>query len=705
MWFEQLERRLLLSAVLDADSAVFQFHDADADQVTVRLRGSGAATITLDGDAADGADIDSIVLDGADAAMRLDVRVRRNAGDGATTIGRITGDTARSLRLRNVVIDGEGINLAGSLERLQAQALINGADVIIGAAAARGLRTDLVMVEGVEADPVRIATPGPVDRMRVTAGVRHLALDFGDDVDRIDLRGDVQAVRARIAGALNRFNVRRGRGAGEGHATDVRVSVGARNKRVRIDGHLHGGSALAAAGGFERVYVRGDVEDALILGGAQLDDQWGLSNAVFGVADVDRVDVRGRVVDAVIAAGGDPGADGRFALGDTLPGGRIGSVRVRGAVAGYDSLHDNPGIYAAQIDRVRTGELIGVAVIGNQTAPTNQVIAAVETDPTPSGSDSADDPAIWIHPDDASLSVILGTDRIGGGIGVYDLAGNELQFIHTGRLNNVDLRYHFLLGGEQVDLVVASTYKKRALAVFRIDPDTRQLVDVAADGLKVGIGGYGLAMYHDRAANRFYAFVSSRGGRVEQWELLDDGNGRVTGTLVRRFNVGGEAEGLVVDDFTGRLYVAQEQRGIWRYGADPGAGDQRLLVDSVRDGNLTADVEGLAIYFRNDGTGYLIASRQGDDDFAVYRREDDNTFLGTFRIVEGPEADGVTHTDGVEVTNVNLGPAFPMGMLVVQDDRNPGANKNYKVVPWDQVAKTFDPDLAADTSFDPRAAV
>ena len=46
----------------------------------------------------------------------------------------------------------------------------------------------------------------------------------------------------------------------------------------------------------------------------------------------------------------------------------------------------------------------------------------------------------------------------------------------------------------------------------------------------------------------------------------------------------------------------------------------------------------------------------------------------------------VRYTDGLDVTNVNLGPAFPQGVLVVHDGANVGCDAtNYKLVPWDSI--------------------
>src|SRR5215204_4006838 len=79
--------------------------------------------------------------------------------------------------------------------------------------------------------------------------------------------------------------------------------------------------------------------------------------------------------------------------------------------------------------------------------PVASVSATVETEPVRSGGDAADDPAIWVHPSNPAESTIIGTDKQGGLV-VYDLAGKQLQYLSDGKMDNVDLRPGFPLGGE-----------------------------------------------------------------------------------------------------------------------------------------------------------------------------------------------------------------------------------------------------------------
>jgi len=269
---------------------------------------------------------------------------------------------------------------------------------------------------------------------------------------------------------------------------------------------------------------------------------------------------------------------------------------------------------------------------------------------------------------------------------VYTLGGRQIQYRADGDLNNVDLRQRFRLGRRWVALVTAGNRSDDTIRIYRVAVRTRHLVPVAARKIHLGISAYGSCMYKSALTGRVYTFVTSKSGAVEQWRLLATGRSRVDARRVRSFEVGSQSEGCVADDRRGFLYVAEEGRGIWRYGAEPGAGTQRVLVDSTGPGgHLAADVEGLTIARTRRGKGYLIASSQGDSSFSVYRREGGNRFVKKFRIGSGPNIDAAESTDGIDVTTTSLGPAFPNGVFVAHDGHNDGGNQNYKLVPWRRI--------------------
>ena len=334
--------------------------------------------------------------------------------------------------------------------------------------------------------------------------------------------------------------------------------------------------------------------------------------------------------------------------------------------------------------------VVALALVAFHTPPNRgdlavPVLAAYETEPVPTPGDAADDPAIWANPADPSKSTIIGTDKRRG-LAVYDLTGRQLQFLSDGQLNNVDIRYEFPLGGQRVALVTAGNRLDNSIAIYRVNPKTRLLENVTARKVTT-LEAYGSCMYQSAKTSKTYYFVDSKQGDVEQWELFDNGAGKVNARRVRSFRAEAPTEGCVADDYHGCLYVGLEDSGIRKYSAEPDAGSSFTVVDTTgQDGHLSPnDVEGLTLYRRDDGSGYLIASNQGRNNFVIYQRNGNNEYVGTFEIAEGNGIDEVTHTDGIAVTSSPLGSLFSHGIFVAQDHENGGRNQNFKLVPWQRI--------------------
>ncbi|EIJ44351.1 3-phytase (myo-inositol-hexaphosphate 3-phosphohydrolase) [Beggiatoa alba B18LD] len=346
--------------------------------------------------------------------------------------------------------------------------------------------------------------------------------------------------------------------------------------------------------------------------------------------------------------------------------------------------------------------------IGFADTNTKPVLPQVETDPVPASGDSADDPAIWVHPTDPSLSTIIGTQKQGGFV-VYDLNGKELQYVADGDMNNVDIRYNFPLGGTNIALVAFTNRSDDSIVLYKVDNETRQLASVTARKiLPANLQGeiYGLCMYRSRVNNQYYVFINSTAGIVQQWRVFDNGRGLVDAEMSREFAVGSQTEGCVADDFSAKFYVGEEDVGIWQYGAEPSDGNARVSIDSTvtTGGHITADVEGMSIYYSGEQSGYLIASSQGNNVFNVYDRAGNHAYIGSFQVVADDVSgiDGVSETDGLDVLNLPLGSKFPSGVFIAQDGRNivPNENQNFKLVSWENIANAL--NLSIVTGFDPR---
>jgi myo-inositol-hexaphosphate 3-phosphohydrolase len=348
--------------------------------------------------------------------------------------------------------------------------------------------------------------------------------------------------------------------------------------------------------------------------------------------------------------------------------------------------------------------LLGLVISLGAEAAAVSVTPTVETDPVHSTGDAADDAAVWIHPSDPSLSTVIATDKTStGGLVVYNLNGKELYFYQDGRLNNVDVAYNFPLGGTLVSIVGATNRVEKRIDFYKVNPSDRSLSRIGSLPTSSAIGTpRGFCFYHSPFSGKFYAFVTDS-GQTDQYEV-NGASGSISGGLVRHFSLPNATEGLVADHELKRLYVAEEDiGGIWRYGAEPTDGTTGVKIDRTTEagGNIVQDVKGLTLYYGSNGAGYLLAASQGGDSFHVYTRES-NTHVGEFKIVTGNGVDGVTDEDGIDVTNFALGPTFPDGFFISQDDKNDTLNQNFKLVPWRSIANAFSQALTIDTSFDPR---
>jgi 3-phytase len=340
----------------------------------------------------------------------------------------------------------------------------------------------------------------------------------------------------------------------------------------------------------------------------------------------------------------------------------------------------------------------------------------------------------------------------------------------VGRFNNVDVVYGFELNGRKTDLAVVSDRGRDRIRAYAIDPAAvaagrPPLKDVTAAGAAPVFAAseaevddqhtaYGLAAYSDD--DGAHVVVSQRSKTRVRLLRLEDRGGRVgyrtedTLALPSTFRLpngtdwtpcadpgeGPQVEGMAVDQEEHVLYAAQEDVGLWRIDLDDEEFETPQLVDRVREygtpwtydaeeeecvldtandpgfggQHLSADAEGAAVYHAADGTGYVLASSQGDDTFAVYERDGDNDYVGSFAVTDSAATDGVQHSDGSTVVNVPLGANYSKGLLVTHDgEATPGdgdrEGTNFKLTRWDAVAGAFPRPLTIDTtSFDPRDA-
>ena len=326
--------------------------------------------------------------------------------------------------------------------------------------------------------------------------------------------------------------------------------------------------------------------------------------------------------------------------------------------------------------------LAGCASVPAMGDPAVSVYATAETTPVGTANeDAADDPAIWRNPADPSKSLIVSTDKKGG-LYVYNLKGEQVSFMPAPGLNNVDL----VDMGDGKVLVLASDRRDRAAAHIQLamlDPATGKLI--ARDRVSVGPGeGYGICTGPMTDAGELDVYSAPKEGTIYRTRLTIGPDGE-TGETVTLATVPSQPEGCVVDPRTGTLYVGEEEAGIWAIDTTTGA---KKLVARTNTGMLVPDVEGLALAPEGEDGGYLVASSQGDNAYAVYRLPGMEP-VGRFRIAQG--AFGSTEeTDGIELDNRSFGPDYPQGLFIAQDGINPPYAQNFKLVSWGAILSALE---------------
>jgi 3-phytase len=325
---------------------------------------------------------------------------------------------------------------------------------------------------------------------------------------------------------------------------------------------------------------------------------------------------------------------------------------------------------------VAAGALSACATTGQQGLPPVAVAAVAETVPVGTANqDAADDPAIWRNPADPAASLIVATDKKAG-LYVYGLDGAIRSFTNSGLVNNVDL---VDLGGAAGVIVVASDRNdltQARLQVYRLDTASAALVPLATGPGGAG-EGYGLCLGTHGGSLRAYSVLKE--GRTHEVRI-DLAGATPTFTMERTLTVASQPEGCVVDQRSGTVYVGEEVRGLWRFAA---GGTQGELVAPIDNQYLVADLEGLAIAPNGTDGGYLVASSQGDNAYAVFDLPS-LTPRGRFRIAAGTVG-ATEETDGIDLVLGNFGNAYPAGLFVAQDGHNAPAAQNFKLVSWADV--------------------
>ena len=341
-----------------------------------------------------------------------------------------------------------------------------------------------------------------------------------------------------------------------------------------------------------------------------------------------------------------------------------------------------------------------VAAYNSQAKIEYAVEPALETHAVAASAeeDAADDPAFWLHPSQVEKSIVYGSNKQGG-IVAYNLKGEELAYYPVGKINNIDVLNGFSTPEGTIDIIGGSNRSDQSIDLFKINPETGALEDISANAFQVDTTElddvYGFCFYKNSKTGDAYAIVNAKNGRVRQFQMNLREDGKIDLEFARDIVIASQVEGMVADDERGILYIGEEGRGIWKLPADPNSKKKQQLIPMSGEDNpeIVYDVEGLSLYLQ-DTSGYLIASSQGNFSYAIFERNGDNKYLGSFKISAKGDIDGVEETDGIQAVNVKIDSIFPNGLFIVQDGFNFNGEEmvaqNFKLVDWSLIQAIID---------------
>lgn len=255
------------------------------------------------------------------------------------------------------------------------------------------------------------------------------------------------------------------------------------------------------------------------------------------------------------------------------------------------------------------------------------------------------DSAVW-QSSDQQQSLLIATLE-GDGIAVYDAQGRERQRIEGVEAMGADVRYGIqAANGARIDIAAIALPDEDAIGFYRIDPESSAPL-TKLNQLSVSMTPEGVCLGKNATTSALFVAAYDEEGTVKQYKLGFDGHqiqsiiNNTDGPLpVRITQVGGELSACAIDDATSTLYVAEQNVGIWVYGADPENVKDRTLVDVVAPIGQLQEIEDMDILYSAEGKGALVVADEGQG-FLLYDRES-HAFINKFAVDNIEEAKLIT---------------------------------------------------------------
>ncbi|AEF53148.1 phytase [Marinomonas posidonica] len=253
------------------------------------------------------------------------------------------------------------------------------------------------------------------------------------------------------------------------------------------------------------------------------------------------------------------------------------------------------------------------------------------------------DAAVWVSPINAAKDLLIASLE-GDGLAVFDQSGRLLLTDSSKEILGADIRYGLKDGGSSMDVLAVGLPDEEAFAFYRIDPMATPILQQVGR-IDTFIAPEAVCLYQNVTTGETTVTGLSDEGDVVQYKIRHR-NGQIESAVVdkkgepiavRHAQVGGKLSACVADDETGSLYVAEQDVGIWVYGADAENVKDRRLMDVVAPLGHLEEIESMDMVYQANGKGYLLIADEGAG-FLVYDREGEQSFKAKFDVTGVEEA-------------------------------------------------------------------
>jgi myo-inositol-hexaphosphate 3-phosphohydrolase len=346
-----------------------------------------------------------------------------------------------------------------------------------------------------------------------------------------------------------------------------------------------------------------------------------------------------------------------------------------------------------------------LTAVFSQSVNTVAVQPIASTNGAPSGE--AEDVALWIHPTDPARSLVIGTYRTGWVL-VWSMQGVEVQRVNQNTsVKYVDVRYGVALGADTVDVVAANLRDNGRVSVFKVNPNYTvgdalvQLADRNSANNQVQRNSWAFSLYKRPSDGALFLFETPKNNvRIRQYRIQGDGLGGITVTPERDLNYFGDtADGMVVDEAFGYLYVSEANEGFYKFHTEAELGSDPIAFIQTFDA-LTPENEGMAIYQCNDGEGYILLASKGSSSIKIFDRNDENRLLKN--VIPLSDNGAGIQSVGIDVTAFVTLPAYPRGVLAAHDREG----RRFHLYDWGAIAEgTLTTCVNGEAPLSPQIAV